>query len=486
MKIKDFTERVIKLLSEMPMDFETPDRPHQDIQNKLANADTPITKVPLPQTGREPDQNYQELLASERYRQIAQRIRRYTGLRPQETIQGKQQSLVPAAFAAAAEIEEIEGAHLQELEQLAIRLVVKEMGIPEGSVQWDVKIEQPNLEGFQRERGNPPNPPEVNTEIEIEIVNNLEKLNLERAKRRLINMMIQGAAAKGQYMYHLVEPELQRITGDDRLINLYGILMSILDTQYWQYADNIIKGMAGQSVAGKEEVDRNTEPPTIYARAINFPALVHEIIKAVMELFSHQGEPEDKELFQKAMELEDTLEKEIWDLRLGPPVWERIRSQFPEEVLTDETKYELQNWILVEIFKLPAKQFLVLTKEIISGSEEGKRLVQEIYDSIVALLNDEPEEEKTKIFENDIHDITEEESDEDIDSFLKSLTNQGIGKAKEEKTVEPPKEELTDKKLGEMGLNALNFEANKAIDAGNWELAQRIQRIIERKQASQR
>ena len=55
MKVRDFTEKVIKLLSEMPMDFETPDRPHQDIQNKLAAVDTPITKVPLPQTGREPD-----------------------------------------------------------------------------------------------------------------------------------------------------------------------------------------------------------------------------------------------------------------------------------------------------------------------------------------------------------------------------------------------------------------------------------------------
>ena len=83
----------------MPMDFETPDRPHQDIQNKLAAADTPITKVPLPQTGREQNENYQELLASERYRQVAQRIRQYMDLL-QETIQGKQQSLSTAAFPA--------------------------------------------------------------------------------------------------------------------------------------------------------------------------------------------------------------------------------------------------------------------------------------------------------------------------------------------------------------------------------------------------
>jgi hypothetical protein len=304
----------------------------------------------------------------------------------------------------------------------------------------------------------------------------------------MINMMIQGAAAKGQYMYHMVEPELQRITGNNRLINLYGILMSILDTQYWQYADETIKGMAGESVAGKEEVDRNTEPPTIYARAICFPALVHEIIKGVMELFSHQGEPEDKELFQQAMELEDTLEKEIWDLRLGPPLWERIRLQFPEEVLTDETKYELQNWILVEIFKLPAKEFLVLTKEVVSGSEDGKRLMQEIYNSVLALLNGQGAEEETQLFENDIQEIAENVPEEDVDDILRQL---GIGGAQEPSAQAPPAkenpaEDIDNAKLSGMGLNALNFELNRAIDAENWELSQKIQKMIDRKQGNQR
>ena len=51
-------------LNEMPMDFDTQDRPHQDIQNKLASGDTPIKKVPLPKTGNEPNSNFQELLAS--------------------------------------------------------------------------------------------------------------------------------------------------------------------------------------------------------------------------------------------------------------------------------------------------------------------------------------------------------------------------------------------------------------------------------------
>jgi hypothetical protein len=475
-----------KNLLEMAMDFETGDRPDPDLQHKLQTGDTPLQKIPMPATGREPNQNFQELLASERYKQIVQKVRRYAGLRPEQSIQdpNTQMSLVRTGMSAVARIGNIEGEHLQELEQLAVILVVKEMGIPEGSVQWDCKIEHPNLEGFKNDQPNEENPQEVNTEIELELANELESLNLERAKRRMVNAIIQGSAAKGQYMFHLVEPELTRITGSNEIINLYGILMSILDVQYWQYPDEIIKGAIGQTIEGKEEVDRNTEPPTIYARGANFPVLVHEIIKGVMELFSHQAEPEDKEKFQQVMELEDTLEKEVWDLRLGPPIWERIRSQFPEEVLTDEAKYGLQNWILVEIFKLEAKQFLVLTKEVMSGSPNGKRLIQEIYESIVALLNDESPEKPTETFESDLKEITDNQSEEDVNDFFNQLKNQGIGRAKEATNIEKPKEEMTDKKLSEMGINALNVELNNAIDAENWELAQRIQKMIDRKQGA--
>ena len=478
---KDLSRIIRKNLSELPMDFDTPDRPHPSLQDKLAAGDTPIEKVPLPKTGREPEQNFQELLASERYKQVVDRVRRYAGLGPQQNVQNDQRTLIFAAMEAKGQIEQIENAHLEELSNLAIQLVIKEMGIPEGSVQWDCKIEQPDMTGFKQDPPNEENQPEVNPEAEMELAGDLEQLNLERAKRRLINAMIQGSAAKGQYMFHLVEPELNRITGDPTLINKYGLLMSILDTQYWQFPDEMIQGAAGQSLEGKEEVDRTTDPPTIYARGTSFPILVHEIIKAVMELFSHQGEPEDKEMFQQVMELEDTLEKEVWDLRLGPSIWNRIREQFPEEVITDEAKYELQNWILVEIFKLPAKEFLILTREVISGSPQGKQLLQEIYDSVVALLNGVEPEEETQTFHNDLTEIAEDVSDEDIDSFLKQLTGQGMGEPQGETPPEEPTGNVAQKLAG-MGLNALNVEMNQAIDNENWGLAQEIQKMIERKQ----
>jgi hypothetical protein len=141
------------------------------------------------------------------------------------------------------------------------------------------------------------------------------------------------------------------------------------------------------SIAGKEEVDRTTEPPTIKVRAINFPALIHELIKGILELFSHQGEPEDKDLFVKVMQQEDLLHKEMWDLRLGPSMWDRIRSQFPEEILIDETLIEHQNYLITEIFKLPAKTFLIFIKEVLTGSDKGKKYMSKLMKNVYENIN---------------------------------------------------------------------------------------------------
>lgn len=422
-------------LNEMPMDFDTQDRPHQDIQNKLASGDTPIKKVPLPKTGNEPNSNFQELLASERYRQVINKVRQYTGVEaPMVGERGSIGQLSQMMMDAHNAIVQTEREHRGQLEQLAVELVMKEMGIPEGSVQFDAKIVgmgEVDMSEFNREEGNQENPEEVETEdqeeefnIEQNLMQDLETLDLERAKRRLINSMVQGSSKKGHYMYQLVPQKIQQITGSQELIAQYGVLMSINDTLYWQLSDETMQMMMGGAAGaagGSEEVERETEPPTIKARAINFPILVHELIKGMMELFSHQGEPEDKELFQQVMQHEDTLEKEMWDLRLGPAIWDRIRNQFPEDILTDENKVEIQNYLLVEIFKLPARRFLTLMKEVISGSESGKRLLQQIVNAINQTLNDQNYEETMAQFNDELETIESETEEDDLKDFLSNL-----------------------------------------------------------------
>jgi hypothetical protein len=245
--------------------------------------------------------------------------------------------------------------------------------------------------------------------------------------------MTQGASKKGHYMYHLVGPEIADITGNEEILNLYGIMMSVNDANYWQFSDDMIASQ-GDSVAGKvkverpgsddeeggEEEDLTYGKPKVVARGINFPVLVHELIKGVIELIAVQGQPSDPEMFQQVSQHEDTLEKEMWDLRLGPAIWERIRGTFPEETLMENGK-ELQNIMLQYIFKLPAKNFLVLLKEVISGSENGKKLMTDLLKGIQEMLNQEEYETTMNSFQNDIETIADETEDDEFLAYLKEL-----------------------------------------------------------------
>lgn len=450
---KDLLYLLNENIDEMAMNFDTQDRPDSGLQNKLQQGDTPLKKVPLPKTGQEPNQNFQEVLASERYKQVVANIRRYTNYQGNLNGTGGMLPLHQMMMDAYTRIGQIERNHRQELEQLAVELVLKEMGITTDDIDFDAKIintDQFDTADFNRDRGPQQNPDEVNVDDngdgneqpqqqgdvqdEIQLFHDLETLNLERAKRRLINAMTQGASKKGHYMYHLVGPEIADITGSEEILNLYGIMMSVNDANYWQFSDEMITSQ-GDSVAGKVQVERpggddeeedgdeedlTYAKPKVIARGINFPVLVHELIKGVVELIAVQGQPSDPEMFQQVSQHEDTLEKEMWDLRLGPAIWERIRSSFPEEVLMENGK-ELQNIMLQNIFKLPAKNFLVLLKEVMSGSENGKKLMSDLLKGIQEMLNQEEYETTMEGFQSDLSDISNETEDDEFTAYLREL-----------------------------------------------------------------
>jgi hypothetical protein len=455
---KNLLSLIKENLQEMAMTYDTPDRPSGDVERSLARGTTPLEKIPFPETGN-PNQKFLELLASDRYKQVIQNIRRYTGyrgtLRPARNVREADMTLILMMGNAHKKIMEIEASHKEELENLAIELVINETKVPSELVEFNAKITgmQPidtsdfNIQNQQQQQ----QIPQQAAQAEENLVADLEQFNLEKAKRRLINAMIQGASKKGHYMYHMVEQRLREITGSDELIGLYGIMMSINDTNYWQLSDEIIANMH-DSVAGRVNLVRpndeeNQEEPEnqeqsdndeeggdeggnegegiessdktiIVARGINFPVLVHELIKGVMEFWGLHGQPEDKELAQRVMSEEDTLEKELWDLRLGPSIWERFRTQMPEHVLTEDEKKEIQNYLLVHIFKLPAREFLVLVKEVISGSERGKNLISEIVIGIEQMLANQDYEEAMDSFNEDLDNASEETTDDDLDDFL--------------------------------------------------------------------
>lgn len=428
-------------LQEMAMDFQTPDRPDRGLQQKLATGDTTHKNVPYPETGN-PNQNFQELLASERYRQVVMKLREHVPNAPTLNPNDPRgmMPLVMLMMQAHNNIVQIERNSREQLEALAVELVTKEMGIPEGSLQFDVKIvgmgeidtddfnkPQDNQQEPQNDENGEQEPPEADEDFEIEedLFNNLQGLDLEKAKRRMINSVIQGASKRGHYMYNYVAERIQQITGSQTLISQYGILMSINDTLYWEFSDDMMKaamgggGGEGDLVGGKESINVETDPPTIVARGVNFPILVHEIIKGIMELFGTRGRNAEK--YQEVEAAEDSMEQEIWDLRLGPAIWDRLRSQFPEEIVVDENKVELQNYLLTEIFELPPKKFFVFFKEILTQTERGKRLMNILMDNVNRIFHDIHNEVQQEDFDESLEQATEEVNDEDLLNFLASV-----------------------------------------------------------------
>jgi hypothetical protein len=393
----------------MSMTFSSVDRPDRGLQHKLKNEDTSLTKIPMPICDNSQEQNFQELLASERYQEVISNVNHYLSPHYPNKINlnNKSQYREFSSFMVRShfEIIRIERNVRPELEQLAIKLVTNEFHIPKDSIQWDVKIvdgSEISTDDFNMDDEETIQIPEVDLNNEID--GDFERLNLERAKRRLINAISQGASKKGHYSYHLVGDEILDITKSDTILDLYGVMMSINDTTYWQFPDMFLSqmGKSGQ-VAGTEEIEQG-EPPIIKVRAQNFPVAVHECIKGYLELLAVHGRPRDEkgdfdeELWTKVSGYEDTMDKEMWDLRLGPSIWNRVRSMLPDEVIIDENEEGLQSYFLSSLYTLEAKEFLTMMKEVIGKTSKGEKMIKDYYDSIRKDINKNYYDDSMSIF----------------------------------------------------------------------------------------
>ena len=254
-------------------------------------------------------------------------------------------------------------------------------------------------EGFQHQEENPSEEEiqqqfGVNSDEATEDLQNLTdammNFNDEVAKRRVMNALIQGASKKGHYMFNLVANELNQM--DPTILKKYGILMSVNDLAYWIFPDEMAMGMSGGGEAGKEEIDTETEPPTVIARGVFFPVLVHELIKGVMEVMATKGLPDDPRAAEMVMNKADLLPYELWDLRLGPVIWEKFLQSYPERLFEDDKKH-LQNYLFSRFSTLTTNEFFKLAKMILRGDERGKEILERMVKDIEESLAREDYEE---------------------------------------------------------------------------------------------
>jgi len=420
---KTMLNEINRRLNEAPVSYDGPERMEPGIERKINQRETPYKEHPgLPQDG---DEDYIQVITSQRFKDSVEKVRRFLG--DTTSIQGNNpmQGLMGTVMNGLQQIVSIESQNKEYLERLAVNLVIKELGIPEGSIQYDAQLVHRPQSAAQGMRTQPEQPDEEEVEDafkegeehqeELEdFMDSMEKFNLEKAKRRMINSLIQGAAFKGGHMYVLVNDELNRLSPN--LVNLYGVTQSLMEHLYWLYPDMERMAGSGGGQMGQSEVDEETDPPTVKARAMTFPLLVHELVKGTYEIFGTHGLPDDPRQAEMVMGAEDTLPAEVWDSRLGPIFWEKFTEAYPDKLFEDDMKH-IQHYLFVRFSKLSAPEFMRVAKLILQGDPQGSQFIQRMVNEIVEDLKKDEYEEKMGTSDDDDDYNGDDYDDDDLDDL---------------------------------------------------------------------
>jgi len=379
-----YTEGVSKKefikLMEAPIDYEGPERMAGDVERKILSKQTPYSNFPaIP----EMDQDFIELISSKRFKDSVDKVRMAMG--DTRTIQGENalMQLMRTVGQAMQRLVMIQSQHKEVLEDLAVELVKNELGIPDGAMQFDAQLVMQAMGAAQGMQSEPEMPSEEEVE---ELMGDIETFNLERAKRRFINSLIQGAAFKGGHMYNMVRDEINDI--NPQLMNLYAVTQALMEHAYWIFPDMERMAGGGGGQMGQSEVDEETDPPTVKARAVTFPLLVHELVKGVYEIFGTHGLPDDPRQQEMILKSEDTLPSEIWDSRLGPIFWEKFVQTYPIELFDEDMKH-IQHYLFMRFSALSAEEFMRVAKMILKGDPKGEKFIQGMVNEIVKELKEQ-------------------------------------------------------------------------------------------------
>jgi hypothetical protein len=189
----------------------------------------------------------------------------------------------------------------------------------------------------------------------------------EKAKRRIINGITQGASIRGAFGFMLFKEYLDAINPE--LVNKYGEILKLAFGIY----DNenaiammlaaLAQGQKSQGGESEMEYDEENEQFVIRAKAICFPMLVHEIVKGLYEIVGTQGFGTDREKNKAIVNAVDKLSNEPNDLRFGKFIYDAISKLYNESDVEDARVREL---FFAEVYKLEDSEFFPFVENAVN------------------------------------------------------------------------------------------------------------------------
>lgn len=253
------------------------------------------------------------------------------------------------------------------LSKICSNVVAEVFGIPADTIKLNCEIvdEIPSGEQFHIK-------PDTDEEFEYEDVGAIEAEDSETKKRKIVNAICYGAAARfSEQSKKLWLNDVFEI--DEDLPHLYSQIMKINDYLVFNSDIDIKDNDHKQGGAVEARLAREGEAAEIHARGIVFPILLHETIRGVAEIIASYGLPDDMGEARRITNISDAIENDPWNMRIGPIMWDRLCSAL-DSIESEEFPYFFKGLVTV-----PAPEFEKIMKNVFAGTRFGKESVKKIF-----------------------------------------------------------------------------------------------------------
>lgn len=215
------------------------------------------------------------------------------------------------------ELMTLEAPHREELTELAIEIVREMYNVPDSI----------NLRAFLENSDEEAGEDFDDSDVEEEMISDerKEQLKPEIEKRRILNSIVHGAAIhQWTSAYYIAADKLGDINPE--LVGKYNRLSAIVNYWNWQMVQSDMMDAGGRPVLqGYNKVD--IEKKDIKASAMNFPVLIHELSKGVVDYLVSIGIPQLPPYELEYVYAEaDKYSHEQWHYFFGPTLWRALLS----------------------------------------------------------------------------------------------------------------------------------------------------------------
>lgn len=292
----------------------------------------------------------------------------------------------------------IEGKSKESLEKLAVDIVNDLFEIPDDTIILDARLVS-NVDTSKQRLI-----PEKTEDYEFDSIDDMSKLSDEIYKRRMLNTLLTGASMYYSTDVSLYLSDLFKISPElpymyDKILKYNIVLM--------YFEKDSINSSSTEAGCVDVYMEYEQNMVKIKAQAILFPILLNEIIKGLSEIAISHGLPKERKKAEYVIKKSDFKLAEMWDMRLGLPLWNLITKRIKDIGCNMEDIGV--NFFLMVLSNLTPSNFNMFLREVFGNTKKGHSMLRNVVNKIIS--NKEKDEFNDYIAkrQNDTYQLSDSE-----------------------------------------------------------------------------